>query len=92
MRVQPSVEVDISKSTSVNDPHNVPNPYLDATDWGWTIDPVGLRIMLKRFDECYNGMPQFIVENGIGMYEELDQNDTARTTPASPIWVLTSAR
>jgi 6-phospho-beta-glucosidase len=74
--VDSSVEVDISESTSANDPHNVPNPYLGATDWGWTIDPVGLRIMLKRFDERYNGMPQFIVENGIGMYEDLDENDT----------------
>jgi 6-phospho-beta-glucosidase len=74
--VDSGVEVDISESTSANDPHNVPNPYLGATDWGWTIDPVGLRIMLKRFDERYNGMPQFIVENGIGMYEDLDENDT----------------
>jgi 6-phospho-beta-glucosidase len=32
--------------------------------------------MLKRFDERYNGMPQFIVENGIGMYEDLDENNT----------------
>ena len=76
LRVYFAVEVDISGSTSANDPHNVPNPYLGATDWGWTIDPVGLRIMLKRFDERYNGMPQFIVENGIGMYEDLDENNT----------------
>ena len=74
--VDSEAHADVSGSVESADEHMVPNPYLDATDWGWTIDPVGLRYMLKVFDERYDGMPQFIVENGIGMYEDLDENDT----------------
>ena len=56
-------------------PHTVQNPNLGATDWGWTIDPKGLRYALKLLDERY-GKPIFVVENGIGMYESLNADDT----------------
>lgn len=46
------------------------NPYLLETQWGWQIDPVGLRIALNRLYTQYN-KPLFIVENGIGVKEEL---------------------
>lgn len=41
------------------------NPYLKATDWGWTVDPVGLRISLIELYDRYQ-KPLFIVENGMG--------------------------
>ncbi|MBQ1809444.1 MAG: family 1 glycosylhydrolase, partial [Selenomonas sp.] len=47
----------------------VPNPYIKASDWGWQIDPVGLRYMLNVLSERYE-LPMMIVENGIGLHEE----------------------
>ena len=49
------------------------NPYLKMTDWGWSIDPVGLRIALNQLYTRY-GLPIFIAEFGIGMYESMDSN------------------
>ena len=66
---------DISESTAYSDPHMVDNPNLVANAWGWQIDPKGLRYILKAFDERYC-LPQFIVENGIGIVEALNEHDT----------------
>lgn len=41
------------------------NPYLPSGDWGWQIDPVGLRISLNELYERYR-KPLFIAENGMG--------------------------
>jgi len=46
------------------------NPYLKASDWGWQIDPVGLRISLNEFWDRYR-VPLFIVENGLGAADQL---------------------
>ena len=48
----------------------IPNPYLQASDWGWQIDPQGLRYMLNYFYDRYQ-IPLFIVENGLGAVDEL---------------------
>ncbi|WP_225048257.1 6-phospho-beta-glucosidase [Lacticaseibacillus kribbianus] len=47
------------------DDTNVENPYLDKTDWGWSIDPLGLRYALNWLTDRYH-KPLFIVENGMG--------------------------
>ncbi|MBT1166381.1 6-phospho-beta-glucosidase [Bifidobacterium simiarum] len=52
-------------------PGQVKNPFISATDWGWQIDPVGLRYVLCSLYERYR-KPIFVVENGIGMYETPD--------------------
>lgn len=44
------------------------NPYLEASDWGWQIDPIGLRILCNRLYERYQ-VPLFIVENGLGAHD-----------------------
>ncbi|MRJ46130.1 6-phospho-beta-glucosidase [Fundicoccus ignavus] len=41
------------------------NPYLKASEWGWQIDPVGLRITMNALYDRYQ-KPLFIVENGLG--------------------------
>ncbi|AXK51634.1 glycoside hydrolase family 1 protein [Spiroplasma alleghenense] len=51
------------------------NPYLDATKWGWQVDPVGLRIVLNKLYDRYK-LPLFISENGFSAPEELDKNNT----------------
>jgi 6-phospho-beta-glucosidase len=53
------------------------NPYLTATQWGWQIDPKGLRFVLNELYERYH-LPIFISENGVGMIEKLDENNTVK--------------
>ncbi len=48
------------------------NPYLKTNDWGWTIDPVGLRYSLNVLAERYDDIPMMVVENGIGLHETED--------------------
>ncbi|MDR2194864.1 MAG: 6-phospho-beta-glucosidase [Treponema sp.] len=43
----------------------VKNPYLKSSEWGWQIDPLGLRILLNFLYDRYQ-KPLFIVENGLG--------------------------
>lgn len=50
------------------------NPYLRASEWGWQIDPLGLRITLNSLYDRYQ-KPLFIVENGLGAKDILT-NDT----------------
>ncbi|ULO10512.1 6-phospho-beta-glucosidase [Paenibacillus sp. 19GGS1-52] len=49
----------------------VKNPYLKASEWGWQIDPIGLRIMLNTMYDRYR-KPLFIVENGLGAYDKVE--------------------
>ncbi|CAM3659708.1 glycoside hydrolase family 1 protein [Rahnella victoriana] len=49
------------------------NPFLEASDWGWEIDPVGLRIALNQLYDRYQ-KPLFIVENGLGAVDKPDEN------------------
>jgi 6-phospho-beta-glucosidase len=48
----------------------VPNPHLEASEWGWTIDPSGLRLALNEMYNTY-GKPLMVVENGLGARDEL---------------------
>lgn len=48
----------------------VPNPTLKASEWGWQIDPVGLRIILNDYWDRWQ-KPLFIVENGLGANDQL---------------------
>ena len=62
----------VEDGVTCSDPRMVGNPFVHETEWGWRVDPEGLRTMLKLFDERY-GLPQFIVEYGIGIIEELNE-------------------
>ncbi len=53
------------EKTSGNTIMGVKNPYLPATEWGWQIDPLGLRISLMELYDRYQ-IPLFVVENGMG--------------------------
>ncbi|MDG0874805.1 glycoside hydrolase family 1 protein [Paenibacillus thiaminolyticus] len=57
----------------------VPNPYLPASEWGWQIDPQGLRVVLNAFYDRYQ-KPLFIVENGLGAVDELIVNEAGEKT------------
>ena len=49
----------------------IPNPYLSASEWGWQIDPAGLRHLLNQLWDRYQ-KPLFIVENGLGAKDRLE--------------------
>ena len=47
------------------------NPYLEASDWGWQIDPVGLRTSLNEIYNRYQ-IPLMVVENGLGAVDTVE--------------------
>ena len=51
------------------------NPYLETSDFGWQIDPTALRISLNELRDRFN-LPIYIVENGLGAFEELGEDKT----------------
>ena len=58
---------------------SLPNPYLKQSEWGWTIDPVGLRITMNELYDRYQ-KPLFIVENGLGAVDELITDENGNKT------------
>nr|WP_213019607.1 6-phospho-beta-glucosidase BglA [Bacillus pumilus] len=54
-------------------PHGVDNPYIKSSDWGWSIDPTGLRYTLNRFYDRYQ-ISLFIVENGFGAIDQVEDD------------------
>ena len=50
---------------------SVVNPYLKASEWGWQIDPLGLRLTLNVLYDRYR-KPLFIVENGMGATDKVE--------------------
>lgn len=51
------------------------NPYLKSSEWGWQIDPVGLRVTLNQLYDRYR-LPLFIAENGLGAIDVLNEDKT----------------
>lgn len=56
----------------------VKNPYLKESEWGWQIDPQGLRYICNYFYDRYE-KPLFIVENGLGAIDELVEINGIKT-------------
>ena len=52
---------------------SIKNPHLQSTEWGWQIDPLGLRSSLNMLYNRYQ-KSLFIVENGLGAKDQLDEN------------------
>ena len=53
----------------------IKNPYLPSSDWGWQIDPKGLRIALNQLYDRYQ-KPLFIAENGLGAVDVVEEDGT----------------
>ena len=51
----------------------VKNPYLSSSEWGWQIDPKGLRYTLNTYYDRYQ-KPLFIVENGLGAVDTINSD------------------
>ena len=59
--------------TGGNQLGGVKNPYLEESQWGWPIDPQGIRIVLNRLYDKYQ-KPLMIVENGLGAIDNVEEN------------------
>ena len=55
------------------------NQYLKASDWGWAIDPLGLRTTMNSLYDRYQ-KPLFIVENGLGAKDVLVKDENGQET------------
>jgi 6-phospho-beta-glucosidase len=51
----------------------VKNPYLKESEWGWAIDPIGLRLAMNNLYDRY-GIPLFVVENGFGAQDSVEED------------------
>ncbi|HIA9407703.1 family 1 glycosylhydrolase [Escherichia coli] len=61
----------INKNAQGNILNMIPNPHLKSSEWGWQIDPVGLRVLLNTLWDRYQ-KPLFIVENGLGAKDSVE--------------------
>ena len=59
------------EKTAGNTVMGIKNPYLKSSEWGWQIDPIGLRISMVDLYDRYR-KPLFIVENGLGAKDILE--------------------
>lgn len=53
----------------------VRNPYLESSEWGWQIDPKGLRWALRHLYNRYQ-IPLMVVENGLGAMDKVEADGT----------------
>jgi 6-phospho-beta-glucosidase len=67
-----STDADAQK-TGGNLIFGVVNPYLKTSEWGWQIDPKGLRYFLNEFYDRY-GLPIMVVENGLGAKDVVESD------------------
>lgn len=68
-----SADPKVNEKTEGNIFASVKNPYLQASEWGWQIDPLGFRITMNELYDRYQ-KPLFVVENGLGAIDTPDEN------------------
>ena len=73
MSMVQSIEADNREKVGGNVATGIKNPYLKTSDWGWQIDPIGLKISLIELYDRYR-LPLWIVENGLGAYDKIEEN------------------
>lgn len=68
------VENKDSKKVDGSFDSSLKNPYLNVSEWGWPIDPIGLRIALLKLYDRYQ-LPLFVCENGLGAKDVLTKEN-----------------
>ncbi|EUJ20614.1 glycosyl hydrolase [Listeria grandensis FSL F6-0971] len=66
-----SADPEVMKETEGNVFATLRNPNLEASEWGWQIDPLGLRITMNAIYDRYQ-KPLFVVENGLGAVDTVE--------------------
>lgn len=74
-----SADPNAGEMTGGNLSRGLKNPYVKASEWGWQIDPKGLRFTLNKLYDRYQ-LPLFIVENGLGAVDELITDEHGNKT------------
>jgi len=69
-----SADPAIKEAAKGNMMMGIKNPYLNSSEWGWQIDPIGLRISLNYLYDRYQ-KPLMIVENGLGAYDKKEDGE-----------------
>ncbi|OXS74716.1 6-phospho-beta-glucosidase [Domibacillus enclensis] len=67
-----STDPEVNSTTAGNVFGSIENPYLQKSDWGWTIDPKGFRITANQLYDRYQ-KPLFVVENGLGAIDTVNE-------------------
>lgn len=68
-----SADPKVKETSEANLLSSLKNPYLEASEWGWQIDPLGLRTTINSLYDRYQ-KPLFIVENGLGAVDEVTED------------------
>ena len=66
-----SAEMNENNSSAANVVKSLKNPHIQLSEWGWGIDPLGLRITMNMMYDRYQ-KPLFLVENGLGARDEIN--------------------
>ncbi|MET1762111.1 6-phospho-beta-glucosidase [Yersinia enterocolitica] len=66
-----SADMNDHNSSAANIVKSLKNPHIQASEWGWGIDPLGLRITMNMMYDRYQ-KPLFLVENGLGAKDEIN--------------------
>ncbi|MGH1593655.1 6-phospho-beta-glucosidase [Yersinia proxima] len=66
-----SADMNDHNSSTANIVKSLKNPHIQASEWGWGIDPLGLRITMNMMYDRYQ-KPLFLVENGLGAKDEIN--------------------
>lgn len=64
---------EVSEKVGGNFSAGAKNPYLEYSDWGWALDPKGLRYYLEMIYDRYE-IPVMVVENGLGAYNKVEED------------------
>ncbi|WP_421670089.1 6-phospho-beta-glucosidase [Rahnella sp. EDr1-12] len=67
-----SADMNDNNSSAANIVKSLKNPHIEVSEWGWGIDPLGLRITMNMMYDRYQ-KPLFLVENGLGAKDEINE-------------------
>ncbi|WP_394293219.1 6-phospho-beta-glucosidase [Aeromonas rivipollensis] len=66
-----SADMNAGNTSAANVVKSLRNPHIEVSQWGWGIDPLGLRITMNSLYDRYQ-KPLFLVENGLGAIDEIN--------------------
>ncbi|MDM5094233.1 6-phospho-beta-glucosidase [Aeromonas rivipollensis] len=66
-----SADMNAGNTSAANVVKSLRNPHIQQSQWGWGIDPLGLRITMNSLYDRYQ-KPLFLVENGLGAMDEIN--------------------
>ncbi|WP_429183141.1 6-phospho-beta-glucosidase [Aeromonas rivipollensis] len=78
-----SADMNQDNTSAANVVKSLRNPHIQQSQWGWGIDPLGLRITMNSLYDRYQ-KPLFLVENGLGAMDEINADGEIEVTVHRP--------